>query len=64
MIARKGDYVLDFLYRQLGVDDDQIEAQFYQLNPHVYHNRFVSDTEVTLPDVMPPAKKGIKRLWN
>lgn len=63
--AKEGELILDFLYKQLGQDDDLLTASFYELNPHVRGDFFLQTTTVLLPEVV--AKQDVKtvtRSWD
>ncbi len=49
--AKKGDLITDFLFKNIGEDDDGTERAFYALNTHVRSAVFLEDTFVTLPKV-------------
>lgn len=63
--APKGEIVTDFLYKQLGQDDDKLEADFYRLNPHVRAEVFLDDTLVSLPKLSHQSnQKTVTRSWD
>lgn len=40
--AKAGELIADLLYKHTGQDNDQLEQAFYQLNPHVRREVFLS----------------------
>ena len=63
--AKEGDLITDLLYQHTKQDDDQIEAEFYRLNPHVREEIFISDTSVLLPSAThKPNLKTVTRSWD
>lgn len=63
--APKGELVLDFLFKQRAQDGALLEAQFYELNPHVRGTYFTVDTSVLLPPVQNGSnEKQITRSWD
>lgn len=63
--VKKGELIIDILYQHTGQDDDQIEAEFYRLNPSVRGEVFMIDMAVALPQ--PTHKQNLKtvtRSWD
>lgn len=61
--ANDGEVVADFLYKQLGDDDDALEAEFYALNPKVRAAIFTQTMLVALPSRKPLVTKKPTRSW-
>lgn len=63
--VRKGQLVTDVLYQHLGDDNDQLDAAFYELNPHVRGAFFPTDQLITLPDpANVPEQRFVIRSWD
>ncbi|MEL6113777.1 hypothetical protein P0Y67_01030 [Photobacterium sp. SP02] len=63
--APGGELVTDFLFKQIGQDDDALEAAFYRLNPHVRGELFNAETYVVLPEATrAPNVKKVTRSWD
>lgn len=63
--VHKGDIVTDVLFKHTGQDDDQLEADFYQLNPHVRGDFFMEETIVIIPEVSFKQNiKEVNRSWD
>ncbi|MDX1301834.1 hypothetical protein [Photobacterium sp.] len=63
--VNKGELITDILYQHTGQDDDQVEAEFYRINPGVRGELFTADMAVTLPQ--PTHKQNLKtvnRSWD
>ncbi|MFQ2620519.1 tail protein X [Aeromonas caviae] len=61
-----GDTVGLLTWRLLGRDDDTIEEQVYQLNPHLHDYGLVlpAGVVITLPEVQPSAPKEREGVWS
>ncbi len=63
--VQKGEFITDVLFKQTGQDDDQLETDFYQLNPHVRGDFFMQKTVVTIPEVSFKQNiKEVNRSWD
>lgn len=63
--VKEGELITDILYQHTGQDDDQIEAEFYRLNPSIRWEVFAVDMAVILP--LPRHKHNLKtvtRSWD
>lgn len=63
--AKAGDLVTDLLVKKVGSDSDEVETEFYRLNPHVRADIFPHDCVVTLPqNVTSTRKRSVTRSWD
>ncbi|MFM2477358.1 hypothetical protein [Celerinatantimonas sp. MCCC 1A17872] len=63
--AKQGQLVTDLLYQNLGDDNDQLEAAFYELNSQIRVAIFPEAMTVTLPDVASVQKQTtVIRSWD
>ncbi len=63
--ARKGELITDLLFKQTGQDSDQIEADFYRINPHVRGDVFTEDTSVHIPELSTvKPNQSVTRSWD
>lgn len=64
--TRDGDTVGLLTWRMLDRDDDDIEEQVYQLNPHLHDHGLVlpAGVVITLPEVQPTTPKEREGVWS
>lgn len=63
--AKAGDLVVDLLFKHTKQDDDQIEAEFYNLNPHVRGAVFSEDCSVFIPErTINQTVRNVVRSWS
>lgn len=63
--ARTGDLVTDLLFKHTGSDDDELEREFFRLNPHVRTDTFQQDCVVLIPQNMTSSRKQtVTRSWD
>ncbi|MFM2481524.1 hypothetical protein [Celerinatantimonas sp. YJH-8] len=63
--AKQGQLVTDLLYQQLGDDNDQLEAEFYELNPQIRQAIFPKTMTVILPNRAGVQKETkVTRSWD
>ncbi len=63
--AKAGDLVVDLLFKHASQDDDQIEAEFYNLNPHVRGAVFSEDCSVLIPEsTVNQQTNNVVRSWS
>ncbi|CED71535.1 putative phage tail X protein [Aliivibrio wodanis] len=62
--ARAGDLITDLLFKKTGSDDDELEREFFHLNPHVRRDIFQEDCLVIIPKNMTSTRKQtVTRSW-
>jgi len=61
-----GDSVGLLTWRLLGRDDDAIEDEVYQLNPHLHNYGLVlpAGVMITMPELPPSAPKEREGVWS
>ncbi|NOI87324.1 hypothetical protein [Vibrio sp. 99K-1] len=65
IFARKGELITDLLFKQTGQDSDQLEIEFYRLNPHVRGDVFTADTHVYIPEISTvKPTQSVTRSWD
>ncbi|AIU66988.1 hypothetical protein ABF162_08220 [Vibrio coralliilyticus] len=63
--AKAGELITDLLLKKVGSDSDEVEAEFYRLNPHIRVDIFPHDCVVTLPqNVTSSRKQSVTRSWD
>ncbi len=64
-LANKGELITDLLFKQTGQDSDQLEVEFYRLNPHVRGEIFTADTYVSIPETSTvKPTQSVTRSWD
>ncbi|MGD8109393.1 hypothetical protein [Vibrio sp. TRT 17S01] len=63
--AKRGEVVVDFLFKKTQQDNDDIERAFYALNPHVRDAVFTEDCFVVIPEVTKGERsRRVTRIWD